>query len=449
MTARTEPQDNISAQLEALLGRNSTVDPSQLQQYAIGPFLPAAAAVPADTGQVAATLEWAHRSGVAVYPFGGRTLSQLGNIPTRPGIALDMTRLNRLVDFQPADMTVRAEAGMTVAQLDSHLSQDAKYVPLAPPLAKQATIGGTLATGISGPMRAAYGLPRDWLIGISVVGADGAATKAGGQVVKNVTGYDLNRLYTGSLGTLAVITEATFKVNPAPTQWAGIAAAFADNNTAIQACGELQSRPFAPQALHLLSPTAARRLGNSDIPSGYGPVAVAFMAGRPSSVRRRVTDTALLWLDAASTLHVSGDEAVQLTESLADLPFQQQDPPSVCVRINAPPQALPKLMDMDGCDLAGALPGVMADVGFGGGRLIWWDDLSDADPTAIAEGIAEIQAGAIQLGGDAIVESCPATVKERIDVWGFEPSGMAIMRRLKEQFDPDNILNPGRFIGGL
>ena len=440
---------NITAQLADVLGADAVMDSGRLVDYAIGPFTPVAAVRPADADGVAEVMAWAQRSGVAVYSAGGRTLAQLGNVPTRPGIALDLTGLNRLIDFQPADLTVQVEAGMTIAQLDAELAQDGKHVPLGAPLAQRATIGGTLATGVSGPLRATYGLPRDWLIGVSVVGADGTASKAGGQVVKNVTGYDLNRLYTGSLGTLAVITEATFKLAPAPMEWAAIAAAFSDNDAAIAACRGLQAQPYAPQALHLLKSGAARRMGKPELPFGYGPVAIAIIAGRPSSVRRRVTDTALLWLEAASTLHVSGAEAVNLTETLGDLPFTPDNLPSVCVRVNAPPDALAQLLAMERGELAGASPAVSADVGFGGGRLLWREDFSDADAARITEGLRKIQTAAAQLGGDAIIENCPASVKEHIDVWGPEPSGMAIMRRIKGQFDPDGIINPGRFIGRL
>ncbi len=440
---------SFASQLEDLLGADAVVDAGRLSEYAIGSFIPIAAARPAEADGVAAVMEWAQRAGVAIYPAGGRTLTQLGNVPTRPGIALDLTRLNRLVDFQPADLTVQAQAGMTIAQLDAELAQDGKHVPLGAPLAQRATIGGTLATGVSGPLRAAYGLPRDWLIGVSVVDAGGTASKAGGQVVKNVTGYDLNRLYTGSLGTLAVITEATFKLAPAPTEWAAIAAAFGDNDAAMAACRSLQAQHYAPQALHLLNPAAARRMENPDLPAGYGPVAVAIIGGRPSSVRRRVTDSALLWIDATSTLHISGAEAVNLTETLADLPFNPVRLPSACVRVNAPPGALPELLAMETRELAGATPAVIADVGFGGGRLLWWEDFSDGDAANIVSALRQVQVDAMKMGGDAVVESCPASVKEQIDVWGPEPSGMAIMRRIKRQFDSDNVLNPGRFIGRL
>ncbi|MCE2500313.1 MAG: FAD-binding oxidoreductase [Dehalococcoidia bacterium] len=214
------------SRLRDIVGREAAVDPAHLPSYAIDSYLPIAAVQPADADGVSEVLTWAHRFGVAVFPSGGRTFTQLGNPPTRPGIALDLTQLNRVVDFQPADLTVSVEAGVTIAQLDAALAQDGKHVPISAPQAGRATVGGTLATGVSGPLRAAYGLPRDWLIGINVVGADGTPTKAGGKVVKNVTGYDLNRLYTGSLGTLAVITEATFKLAPAPVDWAVVVASF-------------------------------------------------------------------------------------------------------------------------------------------------------------------------------------------------------------------------------
>ena len=433
----------------ALLGPNRVVADSRVAEYAIGPFTPLAVARPTEVEEVAAVLEWASRHGVAVYPAGGRTLSGLGNTPTRPGIALDMTGLDQIVDFQPADLTARVQAGATVGQLDSRLRQDGKLVPLAPPLAHRATIGGTLATGVSGVMRATYGLPRDWLIGVSVVGSDGTMSKAGGQVVKNVTGYDLNRLYTASLGTLAVITEATFKITPAPTSWAAIVATFDNDETAIAMCRNLWSEPFAPQSLHILSANAARHLGDAYAPKESGPIAVALIAGRPASVRRRVEGVTSAWLNADNLMRLKDNDAIALTETLTDLPVNPADPPPICVRLNTPPGALAQLMALDDHDTEGTKPGVVADVGFGGGRLLWWNDLSGANVAEVAERLTNIQIGAARLGGDAIVETCPQTIKELIDVWGPSPSGMKIMRQIKRQFDPKGVLNPGRFIGGL
>ena len=450
MAASADSALDLTAQVRELLGRNSVLESHQVGEYAIGSLVPLAVAVPTDVGAVCEVMRWAHARGVAVYPSGGRTLTHLGNNPSRPGIALDMTKLDRMVDFQPADLTVRAEAGMTVAHLDAELAQQGKYVPLAPPLPHRATIGGTLATGVSGPLRATYGLPRDWLIGVNVVGADGVMSKAGGQVVKNVTGYDLNRLYTGSLGTLAVITEATFKITPAPTAWAAVIATFEDDQQALSACQDLVAQAYAPHGLHLLNPRAARQLHGHDIPIGHGPVAIAIIAGRPASVKRRVEDTATAWLDTASTVHIVEEEkARRLTDSLADLPVDAVNRPTVCVRLNLPPSAIELMMTLDEQRICDVSPGIVADIGFGGGRLLWWDDLSLENPVHISDCLRNIQASASSLGGSAIVEICPPEAKELIDVWGPSPSAMEIMRRIKRQFDPEGILNPGRMIGGL
>ena len=373
---------------------------------------------------------------------------QLGNAPARPGIALDLTGLNRLVDFQPADLTVSVESGVTIAQMDEALAQDGKHVPIAAALADRATVGGTLATGISGPLRSAFGLPRDWLIGISVVGADGTQTKAGGKVVKNVTGYDLNRLYTGSLGSLAVITEATFKLAPAPTKWAVIVAAFNGVDAAVVAAQNLQTQYYAPLGLHVLTGEAAQRIAPS---MGGGALVVAIAGGRPTSMKRRVEETVGLWAPVADTVHVAREgEADGLIRAVTNLPADPNALPSVCVRINAQPSALREVLAYADLPLGnGPPPSVVADVGFGGGRLLWWDDAASANPDETVAGLLHLQSMAVRSGGGAIIERCPDDVKAHIDVWGEQPSGMQIMRRLKQQFDPQNILNPGRFVGGL
>ena len=439
---------SLASQLGSLSGTVASADPAELLDYSIGDFVPLAVARPSSADEVAGIMRWANRSGVAVYPVGGRTFTQMGNAPARPGIALDLSGLNRILDFQPSDLTVSVETGVTIAQLDAALEQDGKHVPISAPLTRSATVGGTLATGVSGPLRSAYGLPRDWLIGVTVAGADGTQTKAGGKVVKNVTGYDLNRLYTGSLGTLAVITDATFKLAPAPAEWAVIVAAFSDIETAAGAAENLQSQHFAPLGLHVLTGDAAERIATAMAGNAF---VVAVQGGRPVSMTRRVNDTVALWDPAADSVHVARDaEATALIEALTDLPASAETPPTLCVRINAQPSALRDVLAFSTA-APGNLPtpSVTADVGFGGGRLLWWDDLNDLDPALVANELKRIQSTAAALGGGAIVERCPAFVGALIDVWGPQPSGMDIMRRLKAQFDPNSILNPGRFIGGL
>ena len=216
-------------------------------EYAVDGLSPMAVVVPEDREQVADVMRWASESGVTVYPRGGGTKIALGNPPDSVGLVLDLSRLNRVIDYQPGDMTATVEAGITLDGLQRELAAARQFVPLESPLPARATVGGTLTTAYSGPMAHAYGPPRDWLIGIGVVAADGVATKAGGRVVKNVTGYDLNRLYTGSLGTLAVIVEASFKVAPLPPEEFAMVAPFDTMEEAVTAGREVLNLPAGPQ----------------------------------------------------------------------------------------------------------------------------------------------------------------------------------------------------------
>src|SRR5207247_3149711 len=148
--------------------------------------------------------------------WGGATRMALGAPPAVYRLAVPLQRLNQLVDYQPDDMTVTVQAAITLGSLAKRLSERGQFLPLDPPVPQRATPGGTVAAAASGPLRAAYGTPRDWLIGARVIDGEGQEVRPGGRVVKNVAGYDLCKLYTGSLGTLGVLAELTFKVMPRP-----------------------------------------------------------------------------------------------------------------------------------------------------------------------------------------------------------------------------------------
>ena len=416
---------------------------------------PQAVARPADRRGVGELLRWASGNGVRVFPFGGGVFARLGNVPSRVDVALDLSRLDRVVDYQPADLTVSAEAGITLESLRRELAQGEKYVPLEAPLPHRATVGGILATGYSGPMRYSYGLPRDWIIGINVVGTDGVETKAGGRVVKNVTGYDLNKLYTGSLGTLGVIVEASFKLAPVPDSWAGVTAVFPAMATAVAASRDLISQVYAPLGLQVVTPDVAGRLG-LDLPVDFGAVALAFVAGRPRAVARRRDASARLLGESGAT-HVETVEepgALKLLSGLTDLPWTDAEAPELAVKVTLPPDSVGRLVEAVGGigDGAGAW-GLIADPGFGAVQLLRWASgrAGVVDAQAIMADVDGVRRAAASLGGSTVVESCPLDVKARMDVWeGAVGAGeLEIMRRIKGNFDPAGILNPGRFVGGL
>ena len=184
--------------------------------YEIDGMQPRFAARPNDIGGVSEAMRFAHEQGLAVVPWGGGTRMALGNVPDRYDLALDMTGLDRMMDHTPGDLTATAGAGMTIAALQESLGHHGQILAVDPPLPERATLGGTMAVGWSGPFKWQFGSIRDVVIGMKVVQADGTVTKSGGQVVKNVSGFDMARLHIGALGTLGVIVEVSLKLTPRP-----------------------------------------------------------------------------------------------------------------------------------------------------------------------------------------------------------------------------------------
>src|SRR5262249_20063838 len=214
---------------------------------------------PATADELAARVAGLAAAGSAVYPLGGGTGLDYGTPPTRPGVALSLARLDRLIDYPARDLTITVEAGMTVARLRELLAAEGQRLPIDIPNPETATIGGAVAVDVSGPRRFGYGTFRDRVIGITVVNDRGELCTAGGRVVKNVAGYDLAKPYTGSLGSLGVITELTFKLQPAPPSslWAGAWINPGEVAAVLDMIHESQTRPVA---VELLNAEAAGRL---------------------------------------------------------------------------------------------------------------------------------------------------------------------------------------------
>ena len=484
---------SLHQQLTALVGPDAVLPGIYLDKYAVDGLTPGAVVLPSSRESIAQVIRWASEEGLSVVPRGGGTQLALGNVPRRVDLVLDLSRYHRVLDYQPADLTATVEAGISLAALQRELAPGGKFLPLEAPLAERATLGGILAANASGPLRYGYGLPRDWLIGISVVTADGVEAKAGGKVVKNVTGYDLNKLYIGSLGTLGVIVEATFKLAPRPAALAALAAGFSSLREGAEAGAGLLQQVFAPQGVQVINSEAARRalpaiwgetpeeavapFPGLDTHAGNGAttrnpaLALAFFSGPGGrSLRRRLEEAErLLRGMGARNLAVLDDvEARPALDRLTSLGWSQDTVPYLGIKVSVPPAAVARLVrGFDGADVAGrhnphilglplGLPAVAADPGSGAIRLLWWagPDGEDTDSfshktAGVLQTIGRIRELAREAGGYTVVERCPLAAKKEIDVWGEAPPGMEIMRRIKEQFDPLGILNPGRFVGRI
>ena len=201
---------------------NVVSDPTQLGDYAIGGKTPGAVVRPGSAAEVAGIVKFAAAEKLAIVACGARTKLDMGFAPTRYDLALDMTRMDRVVAYDPGDLTLSVEAGVRLHSLGQTLAEHRQFLPLAVPFLTQTTIGGLIASGVDSPLRQFYGTARDFLLGIEFVTGDGVAAKSGGRVVKNVTGYDIHKLMIGSLGTLGVITRVNFKTFPMPMRVAWI-----------------------------------------------------------------------------------------------------------------------------------------------------------------------------------------------------------------------------------
>lgn len=397
-----------------------------LARFAVDSMAPSVAVTPATVDQLRETLRAARDAGLAAIAVGGGRHLGAGNLPERYDVAVSTRALNRVIAHEPADMTVTVQPGLVVAALNERLAEHGQMLPLDPPCAADATIGGVLGANAYGPLRHAFGTARDWLIGTRVAHADGTSSRSGGRVVKNVTGYDMHKLYVGSLGTLGVITEATFKLAPLPKARRTAVVAC---ESAASACGLVLSAHEAGLALHaaeVLSPGAAAAIIGRD-----AWLVLARVAGGPAAVERSIRE-----MRAIS----AGDE-VDVREDAAPWPAWAEAfaPDALSLRAAVLPTQVAATLD----EIARAAPAprLSATVSAGVVRLRF-----DGGDAAL---IGALRAVIARHGGALVVEAAPAEVKRTLDVFGPARPDLAIARRLKEQFDPSGVLSPGRFAGRL
>ena len=433
-------QSVLHSELESILGPERVFAHDEAASYAVDGIVPQAVALPSTVDEVAKVMRVARREGAGVIPWGGGTGMGLGNLPRRYDIALSLSRLNAVVEHEPADLTATVLAGRTLADFQAHLASAGQFLPLDPPSATEATIGGILAANASGPSRHAHGTARDLLLGLRFVQADGRVIKAGGRVVKNVAGYDMCRLLIGSLGTLGVIVEACFRLTPLPKAYATLAITVPSAQEAYRLAG--RAAPLSLRAVELLNATAARDLeGLPPAPEG-GFVLLLAAAGTPAAAVERTREG----VAALCTPTVIEGAAAGLWQAVGQI----TQPPSggIIAKASVLPSRVPELIERIESIGRGALrlPRIVCHVTAGIAYSAW--PAAD-EPEADLRLVTSLRRATASLGGTLVVEAAPPAVKERLDVWGEPGADFTLMRSLKEQFDPQGVLNPGRFLGGL
>lgn len=416
---------------------------------------PSLLCTPASVDQLAGAVRAAGATGAAVIPWGGGTRMSLGHPPRAADLVIQTTALDEIVEYEPADLTVTIQAGMTLAALQERLRAEGQMLALDPAAADRATIGGLIAANASGPLRFMYGAARDLVIGTRVVNADGVVSKAGGRVVKNVAGYDLNKLYVGSLGTVGLVVELSFKLHPLPQNQGLLLAAFDRVEDAAAAVAALVRSPLGPAALELLDGPAAAGLPGAPALAGDGVLLVVAALGFEKAVERQLADITSLCAGASGTTAVrEGADLDGIWTALREF----SDPSATDVallKLAVPPARGAVALDAARAAArdAGLAAAVQAHAGSGVVYARLAPEAWDASTTERLAGLlAGLRGYARGEGGSLVVEACPWAAKAPtgpVDPWGDVGSGFPVMRTLKENLDPRGTLNPGRFVGGL
>jgi glycolate oxidase FAD binding subunit len=390
----------------------------------------------------------ASRQGTAVYPLGGRTQMRYGTPAARPGIGLSLEKMDRLVDYPADDMTVTVEAGMTFAALAELLAEKRQRLPVDVPHPDRATVGGLTAVGAAGPRRFGYGTLRDALLGFTAVDGRGTVFSGGGRVVKNAAGYNLPRLMAGSLGTLGILTQLTFWVRPAAERAAVLACDATDLDTAEKLLADLFESPVRPTAVDLLLGPVRHQapiLG----PKADGTAACLYVSfeGAASETPWMLETLRTRWNAAGITAisSVADDSVARFWQWQADFPAD--------VLIRVLPSQVTGLLE----SLLKIVPDYSLIAHAGHGEILM-AAAERAGPSSApaAGGGAFAQLLREQLrplvasqGGTLTVQHSQADAAlNREDVWGPRGDAFAVMQALKDRFDPQGVLNPGRYVFG-
>ena len=421
--------------------------------YSVDGAHPRVVAFPSDIGELGQVMDSAWQDSLAVAPWGGGTRMTLGNTISRLDAVVDISRLNRIVQLNPDDLTATVEAGVPVAVLQQALAEHGQFLALDPPLSDRATVGGTLATGVSGPLKWHYGNPRDLVIGIKVVQADGKLVKSGGQVVKNVSGYDMARLHIGGLGTLGVIAEVSFKVTPLPKNEVTIVAAFDSSDQCLGAGQGIFSGHVMPMALAAFDSEVNRR--GQVVSKGRFETCPYILAvrlgGRPLTLERQINECLSICKEQGAGSVDTLDDARSLWKSLSDFGWDEATAPAVSARVSHLTSEVRYLIKtlkqpFDGETLS---PAVISHPGYGTTLINWYANGTGFSDDVVSAVLSQTRDTVHKAGGRMIIERCPAQVKPSFDVWDDVGGSLAVMRSLKKQYDPKGVLNPGRFVGGI
>ena len=376
----------------------------------------------------------------AVFPFGGRTMIDFGLPSTRPGIGVDLRSLNQVIEYPARDMTITVQAGITLAELQKILTKENQRLPIDVPLADLATLGGVVATNTSGPRRYGFGTLRDYVLGINVVNDQGHEVKAGGRVVKNVAGYDMCKLYIGSLGTLGIITQVTLKLKPRPEEHA-LAILDCTPQSLGPVLDQLHVSRTRPVCIDVLNQAAVRAINQQNpglLPETAPWIVIVGFEENSQAVIWQIQQLVKERYQTGRGLDVRfGSAADPPWQAIIDFPHRPKA--NLSFKANMVSSAT-----ADFCLRVGTLDPEIKIQAHAGNGIVIGHFVDKLTINEAREMLKQIQAWATADQGNVVVLHCPAEWKRELPVWGAPRADAWLMRVVREKLDPHHIFNPGR-----
>jgi glycolate oxidase FAD binding subunit len=435
-----ETSDSLHDQLRHIVGESGILSKEHVSDYTYDGIVPKVVVLPTSVPEMQNVLRFASEQNLSVMPAGAGTKLGIGNIAEKINIVLATTRLNKVIEYEPADLTVTVEAGIRLAELQTELAKNRQFFPLNPPYADRCTIGGIVSTNVSGPLRLRYGTARNLVLGMHVVHTTGTVVKSGGKVVKNVAGYDLNKLYIGAFGTLGIITEVTLKLAPLPTQQAILGIQFQTIKDAVSTGLNIVCSQTLPTFVNLFVNIEINQFQEKK------PTLLVGFAGDPETVAWQLNSTEKLveQNDAIGVQKIEGESHNSISHVIQE--FSAVDRPSgtVLVKVNLKRTDITEFIEHtleDTCQMM---------VTLGNGVLYLKIPIdSTTDFQELANTLTQLRQRAIDVRGNLIIETAPPELKQQIDVWGPIGGTLNLMKQVKAKFDGGNVLNPGRFVSRI
>ncbi|MEM6755362.1 MAG: FAD-binding oxidoreductase [Cyanobacteria bacterium P01_C01_bin.38] len=413
--------------LASIVGEENLIYDSNKQiKKAVSPeSLPGCIVYPQTQEQLAEVISVAYRNKWRVLPMGNGSKLKWGSL-TKVDIVVSTQRLNKIINHAVGDLTLTVEAGVKFADIQATLAKHNQILALNPTTPDLATIGGIIATNDTGSLRQRYGSVRDQLLGVIFVRADGQIAHAGGKVVKNVAGYDLMKLFTGSYGSLSIITEATFRLYPMQSA-SGTVMLTGSKEAISQAADIIRGSALTPTQAELLSFQLVSNMG-----LGKGLGLITRFESIPESIEEQLNQVLQVGEKLGLTGAVYSDtEETNLWQRLPEQIHLPESGSEITCKIGVLPNAAVEILDR--AELGSI------NISTGLGILRFEDETKVLEMRNLCE----------QNSGFLTVLSAPIEVKQKIDVWGYSGNGLELMRAIKKQFDSENILSPGRFVAGI